>query len=182
MKNSNAKKITVIGLLVALSVALIYMIRFPIFPVVAFLEYDAGDVPIFLCTYLYGSGYGIIIGLIASFIQAITVSASSGWIGFIMHIFAVFGYTVTVGLIYKKKDNTSNLIVAAIAGILVMTAFMVGWNLIFTPIFMNVPRSVVIELLPYIILFNLIKASINTVVSVILYKVLNQSVFNKLIK
>lgn len=178
----NVKIMCIIGVLTALSIALIYMIRFPIFPAVAFLEYDAGDIPIFLCTYILGPVYGIIMGVIASIIQGITVSASSGWIGIIMHIFAVIGYTVTVGLIYKKKDSLSNLIIAAIAGILVMTAFMVGWNIIFTPIFMNVSRSIVIGLLPYIILFNLIKASVNTAISVIIYKILNQRVFAKLIK
>jgi len=166
----------------ALSVGLIYLIRFPIFPIIAFMEYDAGDIPIFLCSYLFGPVHGIIIGVLASIIQGLTVSASAGWIGIVMHIFAVVGYTVTSGLIYKRKDNMLNLIVAAVAGVLVMTTFMVGWNIIFTPIFMGVPRSMVIGLLPYIISFNLIKAGVNTVITVVLYKILNQQIFNKFIK
>ena len=166
----------------ALSVGLIYLIRFPIFPVIAFMEYDAGDIPIFLCTYLFGPVFGIVIGVIASLIQGITVSAGSGWIGIVMHILAVIGYTVTAGLMFKKKDSLYNLIIAGFAGVLVMTVFMVLWNLIFTPIYMGVPRVAVMELMPFIVLFNLIKAGVNTAVTLVLYKILNQKIFNKLIK
>ena len=182
MKKTNINRICILGIMSALSVGLIYLIRFPIFPIIAFMEYDAGDIPIFLCSYLFGPVHGIIIGVLASIIQGLTVSASAGWIGIVMHIFAVVGYTVTSGLIYKRKDNMLNLIVAAVAGVLVMTTFMVGWNIIFTPIFMGVPRSMVIGLLPYIISFNLIKAGVNTVITVVLYKILNQQIFNKFIK
>ena len=182
MKKNNIAYICILGVMTALSVALIYLIRFPIFPVIAFMEYDAGDIPIFLCTYAFGPVYGIIIGVIASVIQGLTVSANSGWIGVLMHIFAVVGYTVSAGLIFKKKDKLSNLIIAAVTGILVMTVFMVCWNIIFTPIFMNVPRAAVMELMPFIVLFNLIKASVNTVITLVLYKILNKQIFNKLIK
>lgn len=173
------KIICTIGVLTALSVGLIYLIHFPIFPVISFMEYDAGDIPIFLCTYLFGPLYGIIIGVIASVIQGLTVSATSGWIGIIMHIFAILGYTVTAGLIFRNKDSLLNLIIAGVFGVLVMTIFMVGWNIIFTPIFMNVPRSAVIELLPYIILFNLIKAGLNTVLTLILYQLFPKKYLNK---
>ena len=166
----------------ALSVGLIYMIRFPIFPVIPFMEYDAGDIPIFLCTYLFGPVFGIVIGVIASVIQGITVSAGAGWIGIIMHIFAVIGYTVTAGIMFKKKDSLFNLIIAGFAAVLAMTIFMVCWNIIFTPIFMNVPRVAVMELMPFIVLFNLIKAGVNTAITLVLYKILNQKIFNKFIK
>ena len=182
MKKIGIAGICILGVMTALSVALIYLIRFPIFPVIAFMEYDAGDIPIFLCTYAFGPVYGIIIGVIASVIQGLTVSAAAGWIGVVMHIFAVLGYTVTAGLMFKNKDSFLNLIIAAVGGVLAMTIFMALWNLIFTPIYMGVSRSVVIELLPYIITFNLIKASVNTVVTLVLYKILNKQIFNKLIK
>ena len=182
MKKNNIAYICILGVMTALSVALIYLIRFPIFPAVPFMEYDAGDIPIFLCTYAFGPVFGIIIGVIASVIQGLTVSSGAGWIGVIMHIFAVLGYTLIAGLMFRKKDSILNLIIAALAGVLVMTVFMVGWNLIFTPIYTGWPRSAVIEIMPYIVLFNLIKASVNTAVTLALYKILNKQIFNKLIK
>ena len=39
-----------------------------------------------------------------------------------------------------------------------------------TPLFMGVERSVVVSLLPYIILFNIIKAGINSIATFFLYK------------
>lgn len=182
MKKISVKKICVLGIMTALSVVLIYFIRFPIFPVIDFMEYDAGDIPIFLCTYLYGSGYGIVVGVIASIIQGITVSAKAGFWGIIMHIFAVIGYTVTVGFLFKNKEKISSLIIASVTGVLVMTIFMVLWNFIITPIYTGWPRQAVIGILPYIIAFNLIKAGVNTIVTVFLYKILNQKVFRKIIQ
>lgn len=182
MKKIKVKKISVLGIMTALSVVLIYFIRFPIFPIIDFMEYDAGDIPIFLCTYLYGSGYGIIVGVIASIIQGITVSAKAGFIGIIMHIFSIISYNVTVGLIFKKKEKISSLIIASIMGVLVMTLFMVMWNLIITPIYTGWPREAIVSILPYIIGFNLIKSGVNTIITVFLYKILNQKVFRKIIQ
>jgi len=168
----NTKQIVISGIFAALSVALIYLVRIP-FPPLPFLEYDAGDIPIFLCTYLYGPVFGIVIGVVASVIQGLTVSASSGWIGILMHIFAIIGYVLPVGLLFRKK-TFKNLMISAGAAAVFTVIFMIIWNLIFTPIFMNAPISAVIELMPLIILFNVIKVGINTVLAVTLYKIFNK--------
>ena len=48
---------------------------------------------------------------------------------------------------------------------------MLVWNIIFTPIFMGMPRAAVISmLLPVFLPFNLIKAGINCVVTFLVYK------------
>ena len=51
-----------------------------------------------------------------------------------------------------------------------MTAAMMGANMIITPIFMGVPRSVVWDLMPFIAAFNLVKAGVNGLVTFLLYK------------
>ena len=52
-----------------------------------------------------------------------------------------------------------------------MTATMVLWNIIITPIFLGVPREAVIGMLATIIVpFNLLKAGINSVVTFLTYK------------
>ena len=38
------------GSLVAVSIVLVYLIHFPLFPAVAFLEYDPADIPILIGT------------------------------------------------------------------------------------------------------------------------------------
>ena len=47
---------------------------------------------------------------------------------------------------------------------------MIGANLVITPLFMGVPRSVVVDLMPFIAAFNGIKAGINAIVTFVLYK------------
>ena len=85
---TNTRKLTTIAILTALSVCFVALIHFPIFPAVAFLEYDPADIPILICGFAFGPVAGLAVTLIASFIQGFTVSAQSGIYGIIMHIIA----------------------------------------------------------------------------------------------
>ena len=52
-----------------------------------------------------------------------------------------------------------------------MAAVMLLWNYLIAPIYMGMPREAVAELLlPAFLPFNLIKGSINTAVTLLLYK------------
>ena len=51
-------KLVKMGAMVAISVALVYLIHFPIFPAVAFLEYDPADIPILIGTFVFGPSQG----------------------------------------------------------------------------------------------------------------------------
>ena len=74
-----------------------------------------------------------------------------------------------------KRDYKAAIIAALIAFIAACVA-MVPLNLIFTPMY-GVPVETVRELLiPAIIPFNLIKFGINTVISLILYRLMYASV------
>ena len=70
----------------ALSVILVAMIHIPVF--LPFLEYDPADIPIFITTFAFGPLVGFILTVIVAVLQGITVSASAGIIGIMMHIFA----------------------------------------------------------------------------------------------
>ena len=52
----------------AISVALVYLIHFPIFPAVAFLEYDPADIPILIGTFVFGPLSGIVLTVVTSVI------------------------------------------------------------------------------------------------------------------
>ena len=89
----------------ALSVVLVYLIHFPIFPSASFLEYDPADIPILIGTFAFGPIAGIILTVVASGIQALTVSAASGLYGFLMHIIATGVVVIVAGCIYKAKHT-----------------------------------------------------------------------------
>lgn len=171
MKTDMTKRLVRLGMLSALSVLLMFLIRFPIIPAAHFLEYEPGDVPALIAAFLFGPISGLMVTIVVSLIQAFTVSSGSGWIGALMHVIATGSMVVIAGLIYKKFHTLKGAIFALIFGSLCMTAIMVPLNLIFTPKFMNVPYAVVKGMIwPVIIPFNLIKAAINSVLTMIVYK------------
>jgi riboflavin transporter FmnP len=160
-----------LAVLVAMSVLLVYLIHFPIMPAAPFLEYDPADIPILVGTFLFGPAAGLIITAVACIVQGLTVSASSGVIGILMHFFATGSYVIVAGLIYVKHHTKGGAVAALIAGTLTMTAVMVAWNLVMTPIFMGTPRAAVAAMIvPVIIPFNLIKAALNGAITFAVYK------------
>jgi riboflavin transporter FmnP len=61
-----------------------------------------------------------------------------------------------------------------------MTAVMAGANLILNPIFYGIPREQVLQMmLPGILPFNLTKAIINSVITVLIYKKLSNFMRSK---
>ena len=158
------------AMLVAISVVLVYLIHFPIFPAVAFLEYDPADIPILIGTFAFGPLSGVLLTVVTAIVQGVTVSAASGIYGILMHIIATGALVITAGLIYIKNKTRTGAIIALICGVIVMTVVMIGANMVITPIFMGVPRSVVWDLMPFIAAFNAIKAGINGLVTFLVYK------------
>ena len=172
---NNTRKLTTMAILTALSVCFVALIHFPIFPAVAFLEYDPADIPILICGFAFGPVAGLVVTLIASFIQGFTVSAQSGIYGIIMHIVATGAYVLSSGLFYRKHKTKKMAAVAIGIGTLTMVVCMFFANLVITPYFMmgavnNVTVSAVLSLMPFILLFNLIKAGVNGAITFFIYK------------
>lgn len=175
MRKEQINKLVKMGLLCAIAVILAYLVRFPIFPSAPFLEYDMADVPILIGTFLYGPAAGLLMTVVVSVIQGLTVSASSGWVGIAMHIFATGAFVLTAGLIYKKYHSLKGAVIALISGAIALTLMMIPLNLIFTVHFLGAPRQVVIDMLaPIIIPFNLIKGFGNSIITFIIYKTVSR--------
>jgi len=175
MKNSKytLKVVARLGLLCAVSIVLVYFIHFPIFPAVNFLEYDPADISILIGTFAFGPVAGLLLTVVVSVIQGLTVSSASGAYGIIMHIIATGTLSLVSGFIYKKTKTKKGAIIALAVGAFAMVFVMFFANLIVTPMFMarfGVTRDVVLTLMPFILGFNLIKAGINSIVTFFLYK------------
>lgn len=168
---NNTKKLTTLGILGALSVLLVSIIHFPIFIAAPFLEYDPADIPILIGTFLFGPFSGFLLTVVVSFVQGFTVSASSGIIGVVMHIVSTGTFVLIAGNIYRIDKTRKNAVIALLCGAIGMAIVMTLWNLLLTPVFMHVPRTVVLNMmLPTIIPFNVIKAGVNAVITFLLYK------------
>ncbi len=167
----SVSKMVKMGVLCSLAIILMIIVRFPIIPTATFLEYEPSDVPILVGAFMFGPVAGLFMTVVVSFIQAITVSASSGFVGFLMHAIATGTLVFVAGLIYKKVHNFKGAIIALVAGSLSMTAIMIPLNLIIDPILYKMPLDAVIKLiLPAFLPFNLAKAGINSVIVASVYK------------
>ena len=154
------------AMLTAVSIVLVYFIHLPLIPGFAFLEYDPADIPVLIGAMMLGPVSGIVILLAVCLIQALTVSAASGWIGFVMHFVASSVLILIPSIIYRKKKTITSLVIGLILGVIAMTAVMIPLNLVFTGIFMGTGVKAVASLLiPAIIPFNLLKAGINSAVT-----------------
>ena len=164
------KTVAALGVFSAISVVLVALIHFPIFPVVSFLEYDPADIPILICTFIFGPYAGLMVTVVAAVVQGLTVSSHSGVYGIIMHILSTGTYVCAAGFIYRSRKNMLSAGAGIATGTLAMTTVMIFANLLITPLFMGAPVEAVIRLLPLIILFNLIKAGANGVITLLLYR------------
>lgn len=165
------RKLTTMAMLTGLSVILVAVIHFPLFPTAPFLEYDPADIPIFIGTFLLGPAAGLALTFAVSVIQGMTVSAQSGVIGMLMHFLATGSFVLLAGTIYRRWRTRKGALVALACGVVSMTAVMALCNLIFTPLFMGAPiEAVVSMLLPVIIPFNLLKAGMNAAITYFVYK------------
>ncbi|MBR5559665.1 MAG: ECF transporter S component [Oscillospiraceae bacterium] len=175
--SNKTRRLTAMAMLVAVSVILLYLVHFPIFPAASFLEYDPADIPILIGAFLFGPTAGLAITVVASVIQGVTVSAASGPIGIIMHIISTGSMVLVAGNIYRKMHTRKGAAIALVAGVITMTTAMCICNLIFTPIFMGAPIEAVLSMLvPIIMPFNLIKSGVNSVITFVVYKSISRLV------
>lgn len=144
-------------------------------PVVLFLKYEPKDVIIAFGGFLYGPVAALIISSIVSFLEMITVS-ETGWIGFFMNVLSTAAFACTAALFYRKKHDLFGAILGLICGTVAMTAIMLAWNYILTPVYMGTPRAdVAAMLMPVFLPFNLLKGVLNSVLILLLYRPLVQA-------
>ncbi|MBR6563565.1 MAG: ECF transporter S component [Clostridia bacterium] len=165
-RRTDIKRLTMAAMLCALAYLVMVLIKIP---VVLFLSYEPKDVIIALGGFIWGPSMALWVSVAVSFVEMVTVS-STGYIGLIMNILSTCSFACTAALIYKKKRTLSGALIGLFVGSILMTALMLGWNYLITPMYMNIPREAVAALLlPAFLPFNLIKAMLNSVFTFLLY-------------
>ena len=157
------------GILAAISIVLVTVVHFPIFPGLSFLEYDPADIPLLLGTFAMGPAQGLLMTSVVALIQAFGLGGN-GVYGALMHFFSTGMYVIVAGGIYKRKKTKKNAIIAIICGVIAWVLIMIPANLLLTSGFLGIPRQSIIQYLPMICLFNLLKAGINSFITFIIYK------------
>ena len=139
-------------------------------PVVSFLKYDPKDVIIVIGGLIYGPLSALLISVVVSLVEMITVS-DTGWIGFVMNVLATCMFACTAAFVYKRSNSMMGAAAGLIGGSLLATAAMLLWNYLVTPIYMGIPRAAVAAmLLPVFLPFNLLKTGLNSALTMLIYK------------
>ncbi len=138
--------------------------------VAGFLSYEPKDAVIVIAGLLFGPLASVLISVIVSFIEMITIS-STGPYGFLMNMVSTCAFAVPAAWYYQKHRTQKGAVIGLAIGVLTMAAAMLLWNYIITPFYMGVPRATVAGMLMSVFLpFNLIKGGINAGLTLLLYK------------
>lgn len=166
------RRLVVLALLVALSFAAVAFVRIP---VVLFLKYEPKDVLLTIGSFLFGPIAGILTCITVALLELVTIS-DTGLIGFAMNILSSGLFVCTASLIYSRKRTLSGALIGLICGTVAMTSGMLLWNYLITPLYMNVPRAMIADMLLTVFLpFNLLKGITNAALTVALYKTVSNA-------
>ncbi len=166
-KSINLRQLCVMAMLCALAFAAVALIRIP---VVLFLKYEPKDVLLAIGGFLYGPAAGIGMSVVVALVELVTVS-DTGLIGLLMNILSSALFVGISSAIYHRGKSIKRAVLALIIAALAVTAGMVLWNYLITPLYMQVTREQVAGMLLTVFLpFNLLKSALNATLTVLLYK------------
>jgi len=163
----DTRQLVIMALMCAIS-ALLSFVEFPLLPGVPWLKYDASAMPAMVCGFAYGPVAGISVGIIGSLIHGVIMG---DYVGALMNIIIIVCFVLPAALIYKKMHTWKGAIIALVVGCVCSTLGALGANLVITPWYFGMPVQAVIEMiLPVLLPFNLIKAALNSVLTIVIYK------------
>lgn len=172
MKKQNLRKYLVLAMFMAL--AYISLLVMKIGGVGGFLTFDVKDAVITVAAMQFGPLSGIVISLVVSFIEMVTISGTGPW-GFLMNFVGSAAFAAIASAIYLYMPRLKKTLAGAVVGLataaVAMTGVMLLMNILVTPIYMHVSLETVYSLLlPLLLPFNLIKAVANAAIVFVLYK------------
>jgi riboflavin transporter FmnP len=166
-KRYSVKKIVLLALLVAMAYVLVCLIRIP---VVMFLSYEPKDVIVTIGGFLLGPMASMIVSLLVSLLEMVSIS-QTGPVGCIMNFLSTCSFACIAALVYKKRHTLSGAVLGLLLGSAAMVLVMLLWNWLITPLYMGVEREAVeAMLIPMFLPFNLLKAGLNSALTLGLYK------------
>ena len=172
MKNiSRSTNLTIkIAILAAMGLLLTYF-EFPILPAFPFLKVDLGDIPALIGAFAFGPLVGIAIEAIKNILAALLKSTTGG-IGELGNFLIVGAFVGSAGFFYIKNKTRKTALISLLGSIIVMVvAGLLANYFILIPLYskfmpINVPYYLVYAVIP----FNLIKGSIISLVTMLIYK------------
>ena len=169
---TDTRTIVCTAMLCAVAYVVMYLSKsiFSFMSVAGFLKFDLKDVVIAIGGFLFGPLNVLCVSLVVSLIEMITVSTTGPW-GLLMNVISTCTFLCPAAYLYKRNRTFKWAILGLTFGVLFMTASMMLWNYLVTPIYQGMPRAAIAEmLLPVFLPFNLTKGLMNGALTMFLYK------------
>ena len=163
----DTRQLVTMALMCAIGVLLSF-VEFPLLPGVTWLKYDASAMPAMVCGFAFGPAAGLAVGIVGAVIHGILMADFSGAI---MNILVVTGFILPAALVYRRARTFKSGVVGLVLSAVAATVMAILGNLVITPMWLGVPLDAVVAMiLPILTPFNLEKAGINAVLTLIVYK------------
>ncbi len=154
----------------ALFAALAYACTFFLHIKVMFLTFDAKDAVMTVAGMFFGPGAAAILSLLTATLESITIGGTEIY-GFLMDVISSTAFTVTASAIYRRRKTLPFALISLGAAVVTMTALMLVFNLLITPLYMGSTVKEVMALIPTLLFpFNFLKALVNAALVLVLYK------------
>lgn len=160
------------AMLCAVAYAVMYASKniFAFMAVAGFLKFDLKDVVIAIGGFLFGPLNVVFVSVVVSLIEMITVSTTGPW-GLLMNVISTCSFLCPAAYLYKKNRSYKSAVLGLVIGGVFMTATMMLWNWLVTPIYQGMPRKAIADMLiPVFLPFNLTKGLMNGALTMLLYK------------
>ena len=169
-QNTNAwdtRQLVTMALMAAIG-ALLAFVQIPLIPGVTFLTYDPSFVPAMICGFAFGPGAGVAVGSIGVVIYGLIMG---DWVGALMNVIMAVCYVLPAALIYRKFHTFKGAIAGfAVSCVTVLIGALIA-NLTVGVWFWYGSTDVIMPLLlPAVVPFNLAKAILNSVLTMVIYK------------
>jgi len=167
-----------VSLLAALS-AVLMQVSLPIFPAHSYLRYDPSEVPALVASFALGPLYGMAVVILKNLLHGLTHFQPTELVGLPINTIAGCTLAGVAGAVYQAHKRKSVAVISLVLGVVAMTLVMIPCNLVLLPLFQRLffpnaspaqPDQVLMLLLTVFIPFNLIKGSLTSVLTFLVYK------------
>lgn len=184
----STRKIAMIGVFSAIAAAL-HVLDFPIFFAPEFYKLDFSEIPALIGAFAFGPVAGVMIEFCKILLKLMIKGTSTAFVGDLANFVIGCSFVLPASIIYMYRKNKKNAIVACVTGTLCMTIFGSAFNAIYLlPAFSKLygmPIDVIVGMgtavnpsitsINTLVLFavvpmNLLKGSIVSIVTMLVYK------------
>ena len=172
----DTKQLVTMALLCAIG-AIFMFVQIPLLPAAPFLTYDPSLVPAMVCGFAYGAGPGVAVAAMAIVIHALM---TGDWVGALMNVVATIGFVLPAALLYARRRDFKDAVIGLVLGVVASTVLSMLANLTIGVWFWYGSVDVIAPLMvPAVLPFNLIKAGLNSVLTLAVYKTISNLITPK---